>query len=397
MNTVIIVNLNGNAFHMEEPGFHMLRAYLDQAQAQLADNPDRTEIMSDLEQAIADKCAHFLNPHKNVLSAADVENVVGQMGPVQTDGSGQAPGPGNGPPPGANASTPSGPTLRRLYQIREGAMISGICTGIAAYLDVDVTIVRVLFVIFAILSGGLGVVVYIVMMLVIPFANTHEEHAAAAGTPFNAQEIIDRAKKNYGEFKDSREWRRHWRQQRREWRRQWHDHRYWWGRNLQRNVQQFSTGSSYAGQVMAGLLIPFLAIASVLAFCLLIAAVVILTTTGSLLGWVVAGSMPLWVAVLLLLIVYSAIASPLRHARKALYFNTNGHNFIWFQAWYELLSIAVLVAVVWFGYTHVPQAHDFFQNFLENCRLMMHNIMDSIRHSAAHAPAALEPIVRLLR
>ena len=42
--------------------------------------------MADLEQAIADKCAHFLQPHKNVLSAAEIEDVLQQMGPVQTDG-----------------------------------------------------------------------------------------------------------------------------------------------------------------------------------------------------------------------------------------------------------------------------------------------------------------------
>ena len=86
MNTVIIINLNGNAFHLEEPGFHSLRAYLERAQEQLKDNPDKTEIMADLEQAIADKCAHFLRPHKNVLTAPEIEGVLKEMGPVQTDG-----------------------------------------------------------------------------------------------------------------------------------------------------------------------------------------------------------------------------------------------------------------------------------------------------------------------
>ncbi len=42
MNTVIIINLNGNAFHLEEPGFASLRAYLERAQAQLKDNPDKS-------------------------------------------------------------------------------------------------------------------------------------------------------------------------------------------------------------------------------------------------------------------------------------------------------------------------------------------------------------------
>src|ERR1700732_2587379 len=73
MNTVIIINLNGNAFHLEEPGFQSLRAYLERAQGQLKDNPDKTEIMADLEQAIAEKCAHFLRPHKNVLTTAGSE------------------------------------------------------------------------------------------------------------------------------------------------------------------------------------------------------------------------------------------------------------------------------------------------------------------------------------
>src|SRR5882757_627880 len=94
MNTVIIINLNGNAFHLEEPGFQSLRAYLERAQAQLKDNPDRVEIMADLEQAIADKCAHFLRPHKNVLTAGEIDDVLKEMGPVQSEGPAAAGTPG---------------------------------------------------------------------------------------------------------------------------------------------------------------------------------------------------------------------------------------------------------------------------------------------------------------
>src|SRR6204780_116839 len=90
MNTVIIINLNGNAFHLEESGFQSLRAYLERAQAQLKDNPDKAEIMADLEQAIADKCAHFLRPHKNVLSATEIDEVIKEMGPVRSDGGAEA-------------------------------------------------------------------------------------------------------------------------------------------------------------------------------------------------------------------------------------------------------------------------------------------------------------------
>jgi phage shock protein PspC (stress-responsive transcriptional regulator) len=387
MNTVIIINLNGNAFHLDEPGYQSLRAYLEQAQAQLKDNPDKNEIMADLEQAIADKCAHFLRPHKNVLSAAEIADVLTQMGPVQTDSTEPA-GATASEQPHTEAKSGSGPAPKRLYQIREGAMLSGVCSGMAAYLNIDVTIVRILFVLLTLLTSGIWILVYVVMMLVVPFANTGEEHAAAAGAPFNAQEVIDRAKKHYAEFKDNKEWRRHWRQQRREWRRRWHEGAYWWGHNLQRNVHQFSAGHGGSmGSLGAGLLIPFLAILNAVLFCLWIAAIVSLATTGAIFGWVVAGTMPLWVSILLLMFLYSVISRPLRHARRAIYFNTTGHNYLWFAAWYEILSTGVLVLVCWLAYTHVPEVHDFFQHFVQNVTTMWNNVAESFRNSAYKAAA----------
>src|SRR6204780_4475076 len=388
MNTVIIINLNGNAFHLEESGFQSLRAYLERAQAQLKDNPDKAEIMADLEQAIADKCARFLQPHKNVLSAAEIEEILKEMGPVQSENAADASATASNTPNTESMSGAAAPNApKRLYQIREGAMLSGVCTGLAAYLNVDVTIVRIVFVLLALLTTGIWILVYVVMMLVVPFANTGEEYAAAAGTPFNAQEVIDRAKKHYAEFKDSKEWRRHWRQQRREWRRRWHDGAYWWGHNLQRNVHQFSTGAAYGGHFGAALLIPFLAVFNALLFCLCIAAIVSLATTGAIFGWVVGGSIPLWVSILILMFIYSVVSRPLRTARPAIYFNTGGHSYYWFPAWYEILSTGVLILVCWFAYTHVPQVHDFFQHFAQNWSTMWNNLIDSFRHPVSHKPA----------
>lgn len=389
MNTVIIINLNGNAFHLEEPGLQRLRAYLERAQAQLKDNPDRVEIMADLEQAIADKCAHFLRSHKNVLTAAEIDDVLKEMGPVQSESPAAAGTvPGAEPHADTEPSSGTGPAPKRLYQIREGAMLSGVCTGLAAYLNIDVTIVRIAFVLLTLLTTGIWILVYLILMLVVPFANTGEEHAAAAGAPFNAQEVIDRAKKHYAEFKDSKEWRRHWRQQRREWRRRWHEGAYWWGHNLQRNVHQFSTSAGYGGQLGATLLIPFLAIFNAVLFCVWIAAIVSLATTGAIFGWVVAGSIPLWVSILLLMFFYSIISRPLRHARRAIYFNTSGQNYLWFAAWYEILSTGVLILVCWLAYTHVPQVHEFFQHFVQNVTTMWHNIIDSFHNTVSRPPGS---------
>src|SRR4051812_5906161 len=154
MNKVITINLNGNAYQVEERGYELLCGYLDAAESQLKDNPDRAEIVSDLEQAIADKCRNFLGPQKTIVTGGEIEQIIQAMGPVDSDGDeagtpgqNQTGGPQSGGQKEARSGTTSGPhTPRRLYRIREGKQIEGVCTGLAAYFGMDVTIVRVLFV-----------------------------------------------------------------------------------------------------------------------------------------------------------------------------------------------------------------------------------------------------------
>ncbi len=56
---------------------------------------------------------------------------------------------------------------RRLYRSRSDRMISGVAGGLGEYLNIDSTVVRLLFVFFA-LAGGPGLLVYLVMLLVVP-------------------------------------------------------------------------------------------------------------------------------------------------------------------------------------------------------------------------------------
>ena len=67
MNKVITINLGGNSYQLEEAGYDALRAYLETAAARLKDNPDRDEIVLDIERAIAEKFRTLLAGHKNVV------------------------------------------------------------------------------------------------------------------------------------------------------------------------------------------------------------------------------------------------------------------------------------------------------------------------------------------
>ncbi|PST84480.1 PspC family transcriptional regulator [Pedobacter yulinensis] len=59
----------------------------------------------------------------------------------------------------------------RLYRNEHNKMIAGVASGLADYMQVDITIVRLLFVLAGIFMFGTGLLVYIVMWVVIPVNN----------------------------------------------------------------------------------------------------------------------------------------------------------------------------------------------------------------------------------
>src|SRR5215510_4295346 len=84
MQKIVNISLNGIAYQLEEPGYNELRAYLERAEARLADSPDRAEVMADLEQAIGEKCRTTLGPHKTVVSSLEISKIIEEMGPVES-------------------------------------------------------------------------------------------------------------------------------------------------------------------------------------------------------------------------------------------------------------------------------------------------------------------------
>jgi phage shock protein C len=75
--------------------------------------------------------------------------------------------------------TPETPARRRpLRRAYDGRMLAGVAAGIADYLDVDVTLVRIAFVIFTFL-GGVGIPAYLAGLLLIPEEGTDESIASS--------------------------------------------------------------------------------------------------------------------------------------------------------------------------------------------------------------------------
>jgi phage shock protein C len=90
--------------------------------------------------------------------------------------------PGCGKPAGPQAL----PAIRRsrLVRIREGKKIAGVCTGFARYLDADVVLVRIVWLVIA-LTAGVGFIAYIVAWIAMPLEETVVYQQPATGNQGN--------------------------------------------------------------------------------------------------------------------------------------------------------------------------------------------------------------------
>jgi phage shock protein PspC (stress-responsive transcriptional regulator) len=191
MRKVTLVSLGGNTYQLEDEAHVAVAAYLEKAGHTLAANPDRAEILADLEQAIADKCDTFLGKNKDVILVAEAQQIIREMGPVQGNG-GEASEDGEGA--AAAEASPARARRRRLMRLPEEGMMGGVCSGVAAYFDIDVVWVRLAFVLL-VFTTGVWFFAWLAMLIVMPAARTPEQVASARGEALSAREVMDLAKR----------------------------------------------------------------------------------------------------------------------------------------------------------------------------------------------------------
>jgi phage shock protein PspC (stress-responsive transcriptional regulator) len=153
----ITVRLNRSVLQFDEAAHARLERYLAESASLLEGDPDPQEILGDLEQAVADQCTRRMQPGQTVVTVAELEPALEEIGSVQA--------PGHGP-----ASLPREAPPRSLQQVSEGAVISGVCLGLARYFQLDVTLLRVIAVLLLLGTGGGMILVYLGLMLLMPYA-----------------------------------------------------------------------------------------------------------------------------------------------------------------------------------------------------------------------------------
>jgi phage shock protein PspC (stress-responsive transcriptional regulator) len=199
MKKAIKINLNGAIFHIDEDAYEKLKKYLDAISQHFSNKDEGDEIMNDIESRIAELFQEKITKEEEVVSMKMVTEVIEIMGDpkdiIDTDESQEA---GSS----RNSHRNHSGNNKRLFRDQENSVIGGVCSGLGAYFKIDALIIRILFVIFF-LVGGSSLLIYIILWIVIPKAESAAQKLEMRGEPVNVSNIEKKVKEEYKAAKEN--------------------------------------------------------------------------------------------------------------------------------------------------------------------------------------------------
>ena len=171
MKKVEKVSIGKCAFSLEEDAYILVKQYLNDLSQYYRQRTGGKEVMEGIEERMAElfiEKAGELGVVTKVI-AVDTMNIIGKPEEIEDDKE-EAP-----------KNRVSYDTRRKLYRNPNHRILGGVCSGLAAYFNMDTLLMRILWVVlfFAVsslarfgLSGWLVLIGYLVMWICVPAANT---------------------------------------------------------------------------------------------------------------------------------------------------------------------------------------------------------------------------------
>ncbi len=187
MKKTLTANISGTVFHIEEDAYEQLSRYLNTIRGQFASTDGRDEIMADIEARIAELFTDLLGGTRSVVTIADVEQVIRTMGRPEdyADGGTEQGHSGTQQENGYQ----QGYGRKRLFRHPVDKWVGGVLGGIAAYLGTDPLWMRILFILLFIFGLGSPILIYLILWILVPVADSAAERLMMEGEPVTVDNL----------------------------------------------------------------------------------------------------------------------------------------------------------------------------------------------------------------
>jgi phage shock protein PspC (stress-responsive transcriptional regulator) len=183
------IHIAGSLFYIEENAYAILDGYLDSIKKHFEDNPDKDEILSDIESRIAEK---LTEEGVKIITTKHVEDIIASIGTIEELGGEEA--------EKKSESTSASSSRKHLYRDTDSAIVGGVAAGLGHYFGVDPLIIRIIFIVFT-FGGGSGILLYIVLWFAIPAATTTAQKLEMRGDKVTLSNVSEMIKEKVKEVK----------------------------------------------------------------------------------------------------------------------------------------------------------------------------------------------------
>ncbi|ATL76023.1 phage-shock protein [Chryseobacterium piperi] len=200
MNKTLSIGLAGFSFTIEEHAYIKLSDYLNALRSSL-DASEADEVMHDIEIRMVEIFRDSLGK-REVINDTDVERVIAQIGtPEKIEEQEEAYYSEKNSKKTNNSGTEQ-TDKKQLFRDPERQKIAGVCAGLAHYVGMDITAMRaiwlgvfILGIFTAAISSSLVALLYIILWIVLPKAETAADFLKMKGKPMNFDNLKNESNK----------------------------------------------------------------------------------------------------------------------------------------------------------------------------------------------------------
>lgn len=196
MNKVISIHIASTPFFIDEDAYTLLQDYLQKLERWFSGKEGGKEIVSDIESRLSELFGERIVHKNSVLSIAIVREVIQIMGQPEdftnetADSSKEE-----------NTYTQE-KIKKQWFRDMDNRVLGGVCSGIAAYLNLDPVWVRIVFALLPFLSFGAIVPIYIVLWIAVPPAHTTTQKMQMRGENITISNIEKSIKEEFEKVKE---------------------------------------------------------------------------------------------------------------------------------------------------------------------------------------------------
>lgn len=184
MKKTIQIYMASTTFTYTEEAYEKLQAYLDELRAHFTDDINRDEVMSDIENRIAEKITERKFSPVTLQNVTTIISEIGEVSHLIEEEQITT-----------KDSQPETIPYKKLYRDSDNSKLAGVASGLGAYFNIEPVLFRIAFIV-TFFIGGTGFFTYLLLWILVPKAKTASQKLEMRGQKITLKALKKTIKEN---------------------------------------------------------------------------------------------------------------------------------------------------------------------------------------------------------